>query len=163
MLRFCYRARWEEDQQQASQWVDFPKLSDPEADQFFRVPRPLREALPFAAISGRGSVLSLGSRGDLRRLVDSGTAGDFGDALDALLQGIAGLADELGTSADLVAVLERIFQPLRVPLNLAGLPGISVPFGTSGAGLPLSVQFMGRPLSEYLLMDCARQLEAVRT
>lgn len=118
VVRFCYRAVWEEDQQQARQWVDFPKFSDAEAEQVQRVPIALREELPFTVIRAGGPVLSLGSRGGLRRLVDSGKKGDFGGSLDKLLEGIADLAESLDESEDLSVALEGIFAPLRVPLNL---------------------------------------------
>lgn len=39
-----------------------------------------------------------------------------------------------------------------VPFNFAGLPTISVPCGLSGQGLPLSLQFVGGPLTEDLLV-----------
>jgi amidase len=39
-----------------------------------------------------------------------------------------------------------------VPFNFAGLPTISVPCGLSEQGLPLSLQFVGKPLTEPLLV-----------
>lgn len=118
VVRLSYRAVWEDEQQQASQWVDFSKFADPEAEQFLRVPRLLREQIPFAALRSGGPVLSLGPRGGLRRLVDMGKAGDFAGSLDKLLEGISELAERLDTSKDLSTSLERIIAPLRVTLNL---------------------------------------------
>jgi aspartyl-tRNA(Asn)/glutamyl-tRNA(Gln) amidotransferase subunit A len=46
-----------------------------------------------------------------------------------------------------------------VSLNLAGLPGISVPAGFTPAGLPVGVQLIGPVLSEPTLFAAARQLE----
>ncbi|MEZ5346648.1 MAG: amidase family protein, partial [Pyrinomonadaceae bacterium] len=43
--------------------------------------------------------------------------------------------------------------------NLAGLPGISVPCGLSGEGLPIGLQLMGRPWSEDLLLNFAHKYE----
>ena len=47
-------------------------------------------------------------------------------------------------------------------LNLAGLPGLSVPISTSSEGLPISVQLIGRPLEEELLLSIAEALEQAR-
>jgi aspartyl-tRNA(Asn)/glutamyl-tRNA(Gln) amidotransferase subunit A len=44
--------------------------------------------------------------------------------------------------------------------NLAGLPGISVPCGLSGDGLPLGAQLLGRALDEVTLLRAAAIIEA---
>jgi aspartyl-tRNA(Asn)/glutamyl-tRNA(Gln) amidotransferase subunit A len=46
-----------------------------------------------------------------------------------------------------------------VTLNLAGLPGVSVPAGLSEAGLPLGLQLIGRPWEEGDLLNIAHSLE----
>ena len=46
-----------------------------------------------------------------------------------------------------------------VTLNMAGLPGISVPTGLSSAGLPLGLQLIGRPWEEGDLLNIAHSLE----
>jgi aspartyl-tRNA(Asn)/glutamyl-tRNA(Gln) amidotransferase subunit A len=46
-----------------------------------------------------------------------------------------------------------------VPINLAGLPGISVPAGFSAAGLPIGVQLVGRTLEEATLLGAAHAYE----
>jgi aspartyl-tRNA(Asn)/glutamyl-tRNA(Gln) amidotransferase subunit A len=44
--------------------------------------------------------------------------------------------------------------------NLAGLPGISVPCGLSGEGLPIGAQLLGKPLDEATLLRAAHVIEA---
>src|SRR5436305_3415632 len=46
-----------------------------------------------------------------------------------------------------------------VPVNLAGLPGISVPGGLSAEGLPLGLQLIGRPFGEEPLFSLASVIE----
>ena len=46
-----------------------------------------------------------------------------------------------------------------VTVNLAGLPGISVPAGLNSEGLPLGLQLIGRPWEEGDLMNIAHTLE----
>ena len=46
-----------------------------------------------------------------------------------------------------------------VTVNLAGLPGISVPAGLDAQGLPLGLQLIGRPWEEGDLLNCAYSLE----
>jgi Asp-tRNA(Asn)/Glu-tRNA(Gln) amidotransferase A subunit family amidase len=47
-------------------------------------------------------------------------------------------------------------------LNLAGFPGLSLPFGRSPEGLPINVQLIGRPHEEELLLAVAGTLEQAR-
>ncbi|WP_137392053.1 Asp-tRNA(Asn)/Glu-tRNA(Gln) amidotransferase subunit GatA [Rhodoligotrophos defluvii] len=47
-----------------------------------------------------------------------------------------------------------------VTVNMAGLPGISVPAGLSGQGLPLGLQLIGRPFDEETLFRTAHVLES---
>ncbi len=48
---------------------------------------------------------------------------------------------------------------LTVPASLAGLPGISVPAGMSGNGLPLGLQLIARPFDEETMFRAAEALE----
>ena len=62
---------------------------------------------------------------------------------------------------------EMIADPLQmylqdvctVPLNLAGLPGISIPCGKSSKGLPIGLQIIGKPLAEETLIRTAYTYE----
>jgi aspartyl-tRNA(Asn)/glutamyl-tRNA(Gln) amidotransferase subunit A len=42
-----------------------------------------------------------------------------------------------------------------IPGNLSGIPGVSVPCGFSGAGLPIGLQILGRPLDEARVLRAA--------
>jgi aspartyl-tRNA(Asn)/glutamyl-tRNA(Gln) amidotransferase subunit A len=46
-----------------------------------------------------------------------------------------------------------------VTVNMAGLPGISVPSGLSGEGLPLGLQLIGRPFDEETLFSLGAVIE----
>ncbi|HEY1720909.1 MAG TPA: Asp-tRNA(Asn)/Glu-tRNA(Gln) amidotransferase subunit GatA [Magnetospirillaceae bacterium] len=46
-----------------------------------------------------------------------------------------------------------------VPTSLAGLPGLSLPGGLSGDGLPLGLQLIGRPFDEVTVLRVADALE----
>ncbi len=62
---------------------------------------------------------------------------------------------------------EKVDDPLTmylsdvytVSVNLAGLPAVSVPFGTDSAGLPIGVQVIGRTFDEATVMRVAAALE----
>jgi aspartyl-tRNA(Asn)/glutamyl-tRNA(Gln) amidotransferase subunit A len=56
----------------------------------------------------------------------------------------------IGENADdpIAMYLNDVFT---VPVNLAGLPGLSVPAGLSGEGLPLGLQLIGKPFDEGTL------------
>src|SRR5215472_3504259 len=47
-------------------------------------------------------------------------------------------------------------------LNLAGFPGLSLPFGQSPERLPIDIQLIGRPYEEDLLLAVAESLEQAR-
>ncbi|HLT78728.1 MAG TPA: Asp-tRNA(Asn)/Glu-tRNA(Gln) amidotransferase subunit GatA [Ferrovibrio sp.] len=46
-----------------------------------------------------------------------------------------------------------------VPINLAGLPGLSVPAGLNGEGLPLGLQVIGRAFDEATVLRVGRAVE----
>ena len=49
-----------------------------------------------------------------------------------------------------------------IPVNLAGLPGMSVPCGLDNKGLPIGLQIIGKPLDEALMIQAAYVFEAGR-
>ncbi len=60
-------------------------------------------------------------------------------------------------SADPLAMyLADIFT---ISTNLAGLPGLSIPCGFTGSGLPIGLQLLGRPFEESTLLALARTYE----
>lgn len=54
-------------------------------------------------------------------------------------------------------------QGATVPLNITGLPGIAMRFGTSSEGLPINVQLVGSWLAESTILHVAGLLESVST
>lgn len=52
-------------------------------------------------------------------------------------------------------------QGATVPLNITGLPGLSMRFGTSTEGLPINVQLVGSWLAESTILHLASLLEGV--
>jgi aspartyl-tRNA(Asn)/glutamyl-tRNA(Gln) amidotransferase subunit A len=65
----------------------------------------------------------------------------------------------IGENADdpLAMYLNDVFT---VPVNLAGLPGMSVPAGLSGEGLPLGLQLIGKPFDESTLFRVGGVIES---
>jgi len=63
----------------------------------------------------------------------------------------------LGERADPLSMyLNDVFT---IPVNLAGLPGLSVPAGFTKAGLPIGLQVIGRAFDEATLLRTARAYE----
>ncbi|WP_455477576.1 Asp-tRNA(Asn)/Glu-tRNA(Gln) amidotransferase subunit GatA [Bartonella sp. B41] len=67
-----------------------------------------------------------------------------------------GIADKKIKNDTVAMYLNDIFT---VPVNLAGLPGISVPAGLSSSGLPLGLQLIGKPFSEESIFQIAHIIE----
>ncbi|HUJ69768.1 MAG TPA: Asp-tRNA(Asn)/Glu-tRNA(Gln) amidotransferase subunit GatA [Syntrophorhabdales bacterium] len=68
-------------------------------------------------------------------------------------------AFKIGEKTDdpLTMYLSDIFT---IPVNLAGLPALSLPCGFDGKGLPIGLQIIGRPLGEALILQAASVFEA---
>lgn len=49
-----------------------------------------------------------------------------------------------------------------IPVNLAGLPAMSVPCGFDTSGLPIGLQIIGKPLDEAMMMQAAYVFESER-
>ncbi|MEL6914200.1 MAG: Asp-tRNA(Asn)/Glu-tRNA(Gln) amidotransferase subunit GatA [Pseudomonadota bacterium] len=83
----------------------------------------------------------------------------FAAGVDAILTpATPSAAFELGKTFDdpVEMYLNDVFT---VTVNLAGLPGISVPAGLDKAGLPLGLQLIGPPWEEAALLNTAHALE----
>jgi aspartyl-tRNA(Asn)/glutamyl-tRNA(Gln) amidotransferase subunit A len=65
----------------------------------------------------------------------------------------------LGEMASADPVQMYLNDVFTVTVNLAGLPGVSVPTGQNAKGLPLGLQLIGRPWEEGDLLNCAYALE----
>ena len=63
---------------------------------------------------------------------------------------------EKGSADPIEMYLNDVFT---VTVNMAGLPGIAVPAGMSGEGLPLGLQLIGRPFDEATLFALASIIE----
>jgi aspartyl-tRNA(Asn)/glutamyl-tRNA(Gln) amidotransferase subunit A len=48
---------------------------------------------------------------------------------------------------------------MTVPVNLAGLPGLSIPCGFDEAGMPIGLQLIGNVLREDLILQVAHAYE----
>jgi len=118
VVRLCYRAVWSEEDEQASQWVDYPKTSDPESEIWDRARRADREALPFYWGHAGGRPLSLGTRALLRRIVAESPGGDFAEALERLTAGLDELASGLASAEQMRSALEAALDSARLPLDL---------------------------------------------
>jgi aspartyl-tRNA(Asn)/glutamyl-tRNA(Gln) amidotransferase subunit A len=60
------------------------------------------------------------------------------------------------TEDPLTMYLSDIFT---IPVNLAGLPGMSLPCGFDSAGLPIGLQIIGQPLDEARMLQAAYLFE----
>ena len=54
------------------------------------------------------------------------------------------------------------FAPYAGLFNVTGQPGVSIPWGLGGDGLPTAVQLVGPPLGEETLLQLAHQVEQAR-
>jgi aspartyl-tRNA(Asn)/glutamyl-tRNA(Gln) amidotransferase subunit A len=57
------------------------------------------------------------------------------------------------------SVLMQYADLLTVPANHAGTPGISVPGGLDGEGMPIGVQFLGADFVEETILRAAYAFE----
>ena len=84
----------------------------------------------------------------------------FADGVDAILTPTTpSAAFGLGEMSDADPVQMYLNDVFTVTVNLAGLPGVSVPAGVDKSGLPLGLQIIGRPWEEGDMLNVAYSLE----
>ncbi|MEM9012046.1 MAG: Asp-tRNA(Asn)/Glu-tRNA(Gln) amidotransferase subunit GatA [Pseudomonadota bacterium] len=84
----------------------------------------------------------------------------FADGVDAILTpATPSAAFALGDMANADPVEMYLNDVFTVTVNMAGLPGISVPAGLDGQGLPLGLQLIGQPWGEAEMLNVAFALE----
>ena len=98
----------------------------------------------------------------VRSLIKKDFEDVFAAGIDAILTPTTpSAAFELGKLETADPVEMYLNDVFTVTVNLAGLPGISVPAGLNSEGLPLGLQLIGRPWEEGDLMNIAHTLESV--
>jgi len=84
----------------------------------------------------------------------------FADGVDAILTPATPSAafglEAMALASPIEMYLNDVFT---VTVNMAGLPGIAVPAGSSADGLPLGLQLIGRPFDEEMLFRTAAVIE----
>ena len=96
----------------------------------------------------------------VRALIKKDFEDVFASGVDAILTpATPSAAFGLGDMAEVDPVQMYLNDVFTVTVNLAGLPGISVPAGLDGQGLPLGLQLIGKPWQEGDLLNTAYALE----
>jgi aspartyl-tRNA(Asn)/glutamyl-tRNA(Gln) amidotransferase subunit A len=96
----------------------------------------------------------------VRTLVKRDFEDCFAAGIDALLApATPSAAFGIGEKSSDDPVAMYLNDVFTVPVNLAGLPGISVPAGLDSQGLPLGSQLIGRPFDEETLFSLAEVIE----
>lgn len=97
----------------------------------------------------------------VRTLIKKDFEDAFNSGVDAILtpatpSAAFGIADQEMKADPVKMYLNDIFT---VTVNMAGLPGIAVPAGMDGQGLPLGLQLIGKPFDEETLFAAGRVIE----
>ena len=132
--------------------------------------RPWPSSPAGTAMPGRPAMFTVTVKTSLRYMA-TGSAAKASSPIAKAADGVAGvdtiltpatpsaafaIGDE-ALAADPVAMyLNDVFT---VTVNMAGLPGIAVPAGKDGKGLPLGLQLIGKPFDEETLFAAARVIE----
>ncbi|MBN7807829.1 MULTISPECIES: amidase [Agrobacterium] len=115
--------------------------------------KEMRERVALGAfISGADFQQALRMRGDLIVAMRQGL-----DGLDALL--IAGTAGEAAKFTELARWPFLGSASYTMPMDVTGFPAIAVRAGFGPNGMPLGVQFVGRPFQEQGILDIAYAYE----
>jgi aspartyl-tRNA(Asn)/glutamyl-tRNA(Gln) amidotransferase subunit A len=96
----------------------------------------------------------------VRTLIKKDFEDCFAQGIDAMLTpatpSVAFGVGEKGQADPIEMYLNDVFT---VTVNMAGLPGISVPAGLDRQGLPLGLQLIGRPFDEEMLFSLGQVIE----
>ncbi|WP_417257834.1 Asp-tRNA(Asn)/Glu-tRNA(Gln) amidotransferase subunit GatA [Celeribacter sp.] len=96
----------------------------------------------------------------VRTLIKQDFENVFAQGVDAILTpATPSAAFGLGEMSETDPIQMYLNDVFTVTVNLAGLPGISVPAGLSAEGLPLGLQLIGKPWEEGDLLNIAHSLE----
>ncbi len=96
----------------------------------------------------------------IRTLVRQDFERAFADGVDAILTPTTpSAAFALGEKGGDDPIAMYLMDAFTVTVNMAGLPGISVPAGLSAEKLPLGLQLIGRPFDEDTLFSLAAVIE----
>ncbi|KIC18796.1 amidase family protein, partial [Leisingera sp. ANG-Vp] len=96
----------------------------------------------------------------VRTLIKKDFEDVFAAGVDAILTpATPSAAFGLGEMTEADPVQMYLNDVFTVTVNLAGLPGIAVPAGLDGQGLPLGLQLIGKPWEEGDLLNTAYALE----
>ncbi|MCY4541748.1 MAG: Asp-tRNA(Asn)/Glu-tRNA(Gln) amidotransferase subunit GatA [Rhodobacteraceae bacterium] len=96
----------------------------------------------------------------IRTLIRGDFEAAFDDGVDCLLTpATPSAAFPLGAISESDPIKMYLNDVFTVTVNLAGLPGISVPVRLDSNGLPLGLQLIGRPWEEASLLNFAYVLE----
>ncbi|MCV6586013.1 MAG: Asp-tRNA(Asn)/Glu-tRNA(Gln) amidotransferase subunit GatA [Marinibacterium sp.] len=97
----------------------------------------------------------------VRTLIKKDFEDVFAQGVDAILTpATPSAAFGLGEMTDADPVQMYLNDVFTVTVNLAGLPGISVPAGLDAQGLPLGLQLIGRPWEEGELLNLGLAMES---
>ncbi|GJE25315.1 Asp-tRNA(Asn)/Glu-tRNA(Gln) amidotransferase subunit GatA [Methylobacterium organophilum] len=96
----------------------------------------------------------------IRTLIKRDFEAAYADGVDAILTpATPSAAFGIGEMASADPVQMYLNDVFTVTVNMAGLPGISVPAGLDAQGLPLGLQLIGRPFDEETLFAAAQVVE----
>ncbi len=96
----------------------------------------------------------------VRTLIKQDFENVFKDGVDLILTpATPSAAFGIGEMADADPIQMYLNDVFTVTVNLAGLPGVSVPAGLDGQGLPLGLQLIGQPWEEGEMLNAAHVLE----
>jgi aspartyl-tRNA(Asn)/glutamyl-tRNA(Gln) amidotransferase subunit A len=96
----------------------------------------------------------------VRTLIKKDFEDCFAKGVDAILTpSTPSAAFGIGEKSGADPVEMYLNDVFTVTVNMAGLPGISVPAGLSGEGLPLGLQLIGRPFDEETLFALGHVIE----